>query len=253
MNIIACCKATPEENDIVVLPDQKISVESAAWSIGTYDLNALEAGKRVVAETGGKMTALSVGGRALKESKLRKDILSRGPSELVLVINEEKELTDSLVAAKALSAAIQQQDSFDLIICGTGSADLYAQQVGNQLGALLQVPVVNNVSKITPSGEEIIVERTLENETEVLKITLPAVISVTSDINVPSIPGMKDIMGASKKPVCEIDISWSEIMPTTQVLSRLAAPTAERRMEILEGESEDIVNALVQFLQKELI
>lgn len=252
MKIIACCKAVPEEQDIVVLSNQELSFDKAKWKIGEYDLNALEAGKQINAAVGGSMTALSVGGAALKASKLRKDILSRGPSDLTAVIDENKEITDSFEAAKALAAAIGQMDAYDLVICGTGSSDLYAQQVGNQLGALLDVAVVNAVSKIMPEEGKIIVERTLENEVEVLEIALPAVISLTSDINVPTIPGMKDIIAGGKKPVTEVAIDWSGIAKATEKVSDLAPVQKERKLEILEGDSDEVIDALAQFLKKQI-
>ncbi len=79
-----------------------------------------------------------------------------------------------------------------------GSADLYAQQVGVQLGELLGIPVINSVSKITVEDNKCIAERSLEDELEVLEISLPAVICVTTDINQPRIGGMKEILAAGK-------------------------------------------------------
>ena len=91
--------------------------------------------------------------------------------------------------------------NYDLVLCGEGSADLYAQQVGVQLGQLLNVPTINSVSKIVSVADgKVTVERTLEDEVETLEMPLPAVISVTSDINEPRIPSMKQILGAGKKP-----------------------------------------------------
>jgi len=252
MKIIACCKAVPEEQDIIVLSNQELSFDKAKWKIGEYDLNALEAGKQIVATVGGTMTGLSVGGAVLKNSKLRKDILSRGPSDLTVVIDENNEISDSFEAAKALSVAIGQMGEYDLVICGTGSSDLYAQQVGNQLGALLDVAVVNSVSKITPEEGKITVERTLENEVEVLEIVLPAVISVTADVNLPTIPGMKDIIGAGKKKVTEMTIDWSDIAKSTEKVSDLAPLQKDRKMEILEGDSDEVIDALAQFLKKQI-
>lgn len=253
MKIISCCKLVPEEENIVVLANREISTDKAPWKIGTYDLNALEAGKNLAAETGGSMVALTVGGSELSESKLRKDILSRGPASLAVVMDDEHARGDSFMMAKALAASLTQMGEYDLVLCGTGSADLYAQQVGNQLGALLDLPVVNAVSKLSYHDNVLVVERSLENEVEVLEVPLPAVISVTSDINIPAIPGMKDIMGAGKKPVTELTVDWGQIASTSEKCSEVAPEQKERKMEILEGESDEVIDALVQFLKKELV
>ena len=89
-----------------------------------------------------------------------------------------------------------------MILCGDGSSDLYAQQVGLLVGEILNIPAVNGVSKIISlTADTLTVERELEDETETLSIPLPAVVAVSTDINSPQIPSMKAILGAAKKPV----------------------------------------------------
>jgi electron transfer flavoprotein beta subunit len=95
-----------------------------------------------------------------------------------------------------------EKSGFDLIICGDGSSDLYAQQVGLLLGEMLHIPAINGVSKILSlTDNTLTVERELEDEIETLSIPLPAVVAVSTDINSPQIPSMKAILGAAKKPV----------------------------------------------------
>lgn len=62
----------------------------------------------------------------------------------------------------------------------------------------MAITVVNAVSKIQRSGDRIRVERTLEEEVEVIELALPAVLCVTSDINTPRIPSMKAILALGK-------------------------------------------------------
>lgn len=255
MRVISCCKAVPEEQDIVVSKDRQLSFEKAEMKFGQYDLNAVEAGKQIVEAVGGKLSGLSVGGKALDHSKLRKDILSRGLDDLYLVVDEEIEKADTYQSAKILEAAIKKMGDFDLILCGAGSSDMYSQQVGNQLGELLGVPVVNAVNKITAQGDKVIVERTLENAIQVLEVSLPAVLSVTSEINSPRIAGMKDILAANKKPVSKFslaDIEVTDYKLSSVALSTLAPEQLDRRLNILEGESDEVVDAFVKLLSADL-
>ncbi|SHN88285.1 electron transfer flavoprotein [Desulfitobacterium chlororespirans] len=256
MNIIVCYKIVPEEQDIVIEKDRSLSFARAEWKIGQYDLNAVEAGMQIVESVGGQLTALSIGDSQLKDSKLRKGILSRGPEELYQVIDDQLGNADSNLTARALAAAIGKKGQFDLVLCGEGSSDLYAQQVGAQLGELLDVAVITAVSKITLSGDKIIVERTLESEIEVLEVSLPAVISVTTDINLPRIPQMKSILAASKKPVTEwslADIGMTGAARRTEIVSTLAPEQVDRKKSILEGDSEEIVEKLFDSIRKELL
>lgn len=255
MRVIACCKAVPEEQDIVISKDRQISFEKAEWKFGSYDLNAVEAGKQIIEATGGQLSGLCAGGKILENPKLKKDILSRGLDDLYIVADEAIGQADTYQSAKILEAAIKKMANFDLILCGAGSSDFYAQQVGNQLGELLGVPVVNAVNKITPDGDKVIVERVLENEIQVLEISLPAVISVTSEINVPRIAGMKDIIAANKKPVTQLtlsEIDATDYQPSSLVVSTLAPVQVERQLNILEGDSDDVVDAFVKLIGAEL-
>lgn len=254
MKIVVCCKIVPDEQEIKILPNKELSFDETPWKIGQYDLNALEAGKKLAAETDGFLTALSIGKKAvLENTKIRKDILSRGADDLSLIEDDGHEFSDSLETAKCIAEALKNSDGFDVVICGTGSSDLYSQQVGIQTGALLDVPTLNHVTAITPNGDCLKVERTLEDGVEVLEVPLPAVLSVTSDLNIPSVPAMRDIMKAGKKPVNILDVALDGITPSTSLLSRLAPEQQERQMQIVEGDGEEAVEALYQFLKKEVL
>jgi electron transfer flavoprotein beta subunit len=251
MKIIACCKAVQEEQEIVIRANGELSFEQASWKISQYDLNAIEAGK-ALAQDGGQLIGLSVGGNALESTKLRKDLLSRGLDELFLVMDEGHPYDDTFQTAAALKAAVEEIGDYDLVLCGIGSGDLYAQEVGNVLGAMLGVSVMNDVSKITPAQGAVIVERCIGNVVEELEIGLPAVLSVTADINTPSIPGMRDIMKAGKKPVEAVDVSVGIPEEKAEILSQLAPPQKGRANHIIEGDDDEAVDALVDFLKKEM-
>lgn len=247
MDIIACIKVVPEEQDIVTLPNNELSFDKVQWKIGQYDLNAMEAGKQLAKKTGGKMKVLTIGGDALSKTKIRKDILSRGADELNIVVTDKK-LSDSLITAKAIAEALKEMGSFDLLLFGTGSSDIYSQQTGNQVGALLDLPVLNEVNAIEECEAGLKVERMLENEVEILELPVPAVLSVTSEINTPTIPGMRDIMAAGKKPVNELSADISSLSEYSEVVSDLAPVQRDRQQQIVKGEPEEMVEALIQFL-----
>lgn len=252
MKIIACCKIVPNEEGITVLPNGELSMADAANKISQYDLNAIESGKTLAQETSGSMIALSVGpSSVLDDSKIRKDVLSRGADELSLVMDDSHDFSDSLQTAKAIAGALKTMDSYDVVLCGAGSSDLYAQEVGVQVGTLLDLPVVNNVTGIKVTSDTTLeVERTLEEEVEILEVSLPAVLSVSSEINVPSVPNMREIMKAGKKPVNLLTIE-EDLSPSTNTLEQLAPKQQERRQEIIESDNEEAVDALVSFLKKE--
>jgi electron transfer flavoprotein beta subunit len=157
---------------------------------------------------------------------------------------------DTHQTAEVLKAAIEKIGEYDLILCGEGSSDLYAQQVGPQLGQLLNIPAINAISKITAADGKIVVQRTLENEVETLEITLPALVTVTTDINLPRIATMNHILAAGKKPstVWALeDIGIPEPPRTIEVIDTRAPRQVERKQDIVEGDTDD---AIQEFISK---
>lgn len=256
MKVIACYKLVPEEQDIAVKADSTLDISKAEPKINPFDLNAVEAAVELKAVMGEcSVTALSVGGKILENSKARKDILSRGPDDLTVVIDEKFENALPHQSARVLAAAAQK-NGFDLIICGDGSGDLYAQQVGLLMGELLKVASINSVSKVvSASNGKLVVERTLENEVEVLEMPLPAVISVTADINVPKIPSMKAILAAAKKPVNVLnaeDIGLGELPDWVELVAVKAPAQRERQQVVIEGDGDEQIAAFADYVRKVL-
>ncbi|CPR17222.1 electron transfer flavoprotein [Brenneria goodwinii] len=253
MKIITCCKLVPEEQDIVITPERTLNFDRVGAKISQLDLNALEAAAQL-AGAGDRIAALSVGGKLLENSKIRKDLLSRGPDELYLVQDDRLERALPYDTAQALAAAAGKIE-FDLMLFGEGSGDMYAQQVGLLVGEMLQLPTLNAVSAIAVTENRVRVERSLEDEVEVLEIPLPAVLCVTSDINVPKIPSMKAILGAGKKPVTQWrpdDIGWTPSPPHSELVSVFAPAQTARKHIIIEDDSPESISQLADYLSKAL-
>lgn len=253
MKIITCFKLVPEEQDIVVTQERSLNFDRAEAKISQFDLNAMEAAAQLTAE-GDEIVALTVGGSLLQNSKVRKDVLSRGPNSLFLVQDAQLEHSLPRDTAQALACAAKSI-GFDLMIFGEGSGDLYAQQVGLLVGELLQLPIINAVSSIQRNGGHVLVERALEDEIEVIDLPLPAVLCVTSDINTPRIPSMKAILGAGKKPVTQwqaSDIGWTPTPPLAELVEIVVPPQAERKRIILENDSPEAIAELAEHLKKAL-
>ena len=70
---------------------------------------------------------------------------------------------------------------------------------------------------------KILVERSLEDQMEVIQVCLPAGLSVTWDINVPRVSTMKEILAAGKKPTTvwkDGDITaWELAVETVSILA----------------------------------
>ena len=95
--------------------------------------------------------------------------------------------TDSLGTATLLAGIIQKM-KYDLILCGEASIDEFSFQIGPRLAQALEIPVLTYARKMELKDNEVVVERGLENRYEVAKARLPALVTVTKEINEPRIP-----------------------------------------------------------------
>ncbi|MDU1908806.1 MAG: electron transfer flavoprotein, partial [Eggerthella sp.] len=235
MNIIVPIKVLADDQDIVVAADRSLDDSKAHRIVSTYDLNAIEAAVQLAsAHEDSKVVCVSVADAKADDSKLKKGILARGVDELVMIADDACADLDAHATAAMLARLVDGLDAADLIVCGDGSADNYAQQVDVQLAAKLGLPVVTAATKITAKDGALEVERTLEDVVEVVEVPLPAVVSVAPDIALPRIPGMKDILAAGKKP-SSVNAASDVAAAVVDVVETKAPQQAERKMEMLDA------------------
>ena len=201
MNIVVPIKVPADDQDIVVAADRSLDDSKAHRIVSAYDLNALEAAAQLAsAHDGSKVVAVSVADAKADDSKLKKGVLARGVDELAMIADDACADLDAHATAAVLAQLIAAQGAFDLVVCGDGSADNYAQQVDVQLADALGLPVVTAVSSVSVEGGVATCDRMLESQIQTVQVDLPAVVSVVPDAASPRIPGMKDILAAGKKP-----------------------------------------------------
>ena len=149
MKIVACYKLVPEETQISFKANGTPDLSACEWQIGQYDLSAIEAAARIAEKNEDcHLIALTAGGDIVENSKLKKSVLSRGPEEMVAVKDAKLAAADSFATASVLAEAIQKIGDVSLVVFGEGSADVYAQQVGPMVGAILGWNTVNAVSSL---------------------------------------------------------------------------------------------------------
>ena len=249
MNIVAAFKVVPDDQDIQVSADGTLDYSKAKNTVSAYDLNAIEAAAQLA--DGGRVVAVTAGPADIDDSKLKKNVLARGVDELVMIADDACADLDAHATAAMLARLVDGLDAADLIVCGDGSADNYAQQVDVQLAAKLGLPVVTAATKITAKDGALEVERTLEDVVEVVEAPLPCVVSVAPDIALPRIPGMKDILAAGKKPmgVAGADGAYESAL---EVLSCKAPEQAERKLEVMDASEDGAIEKFAAALKAAL-
>ena len=253
MNIITCVKVVPEDVDIQVNADRTLDYSKAHAVVSTYDLNAIEAAAQLAEAEGAKLSIVTVGAEFINDSKNNKNILARGADELFMAADSAFDSMDAHATAETLAKAIEAAGSADLIICGDGSADLYAQQTEVQLACVLGLPFVTAVSKFALENGMLVCERTLENEVETVELALPAVVSVLPDIARPRIAGMRDIMKAGKKPVHQLgSMGMTAPESAVELLDTLAPEPAARKGIIFDAAEDGAIDEFVSAITEHI-
>lgn len=154
-----------------------------------------------------------------------------------------------------MAEMVKKIGEFDLILCGDSSLDSFSGLVGPRLSEMLNVPQITSVGKVTVEGDAVIAERSLEDASETVKAKMPALISVTREINQPRIPSLMMIMKASKKEIVawslkDLNVAAEKIGSRIEIISVLA-PKMDRKKIKVTGESvqeiaEKLAKAIIQ-------
>ena len=266
INMIVCCKQVPDPE----APPSLFKVDTAANKmvtatevkpvIGQYDEFALEAALRIKDSIGGKITSLSLGNNIVRD--VIKKALAVGSDELVLLEDEAFEGGDSWATAYALATAIKKIGQYDLIFCGRQSSDWDAGQVGLGIAEILGIPAVTLARKIEVADGKAKVERIIPDGYEIIEVTLPAMITVTSELGALRYATLKGIMAAAKKQPtvwkpADIGLEPSQVGTAGRhnKLTKLFQPVKEAKCEIIEGESlaEAGANLAIRLRQAKLL
>lgn len=245
MNVLVCFKSVYDDVAIRTNPDKTLDYQAVPHVVSLYDLNAIEAATQFIEADPDARTliALTVGDTKIHDTTMRKNVAARGASEVYLVMDDALEDAETYQTAQTVAAAVRQIGDIDLIICGDGSADVYAHQMGIQLGEILGIPNVNAVIDFEAEDDVIKVTRELDDEIEHIEVKTPAVLSVLSDMAQPRICQVKDIMTAGRKPVHELSLADLDLeLPQSNyciIETKVPEPTP-RKMVFFEATDEDV-------------
>ena len=256
MHIVCCVKQVPDTTQVKIDPETNTLIRAGVESIcNPYDVVAVEAAVQLIEKYGGKVTVISMG-PPQAELALR-ECLSLGADEAILLSDRAFAGADTLATACTLSAAINKLGQYDIIICGRQTLDGDTGQVGPELAEMLGIPFVAYVSKVEEMADRHMrVQRMVEEGHEVIETSLPAVITVVKEINVPRLPSLRGIM---KSKGAVIPVWTAQELGVDQGMVGLAGsatkvikvffPQRVSSSEILQGDLESQVECLMSKLK----
>ncbi len=255
LNIIVCIKQVPETTEVEIDPETgRLKREGVAAIINPFDEYALEEGIRLRERYGGRVKALTMG-PPMAEEALR-EALAMGCDEAWLATDRAFAGADTWATSFTLSQCIRRIGPFDLIICGLKTTDGDTGQTGPELAQHLGIPHICYVNRILEvSDEEIRVKRTLDDGVETLEAPLPALITVTKEINNPRLATLSGRLRAKRAEIRTITLrdlggdpgSFGLEASPTRVI-RVFTPPKAMGGEVIEGSPEYLAEAILRRL-----
>jgi electron transfer flavoprotein beta subunit len=259
MNIIVLIKQVPDTTEVKLDPKTGNLIREGIESIiNPDDRHAIEAALNLRESTGGKITVISMGPPQTIDAI--SEAMGMGADKGILLSDMAFAGADTWATSYTLGKAIKKVGKYDLILCGRQAIDGDTAQIGPQVADYLNLPQVTYVSKIEKIEKKtIMVIRQLEDGFERVQCTLPALLTVIGELNMPRYPMIGNLVDACKEkaPIkvwnaADIGAKANELGlegSLTHVIKTFA-PKFKREGEIIEGDIKEAVNVLVGKLRE---
>lgn len=180
MKIVVCIKLIMDpdivEYDVVTecLNDKSVFLCHA-------DSHVLEQGLLMKEKYGGEVVAVSVAPQ--KGDAILKESLFFGADRAVRIWDSAFHAVDTWQAAQAIARWLKIE-GYDLVLCGSRSADLGSSFMAMALGHQLNVPCVTNIIGLTMDDGRIVTDKKIEKGKRISYSTmLPAAVGLEDGIN----------------------------------------------------------------------
>lgn len=258
ISIVVCVKAVPDQDQA-----DKIRIDPRTKTLTRYDIplvlnpldrNALEAALVMKEELDAQLTILSMGPPTA--GNVVKECLALGADRGILLSDPAFAGADAFATAFTLSMAINKIESVDCVLCGRASSDGATEWVGPELATFLDLPVVTMVREFVSTGGNFWrVKADIEDGLRVVEVEMPAVFTVTHNLNTPRTLSFSGIIKSRKKDITtwgldDLDVSADLVglkgSPT--IVSSLKVVESKRSCEIIEGSREEKADILIKKL-----
>ncbi|KMY23964.1 electron transfer flavoprotein beta subunit [Actinobaculum suis] len=206
--------------------------------ISDDDVVAMQVAADLAAQLGTESLGITVGSSIAASGAIRKSALSNGPDRALIVADDATEKWTATTMGQALATLVKREGDITLLLTGPGSIDEGGRVIPGIAAAHLGWPCFQDVTKIELRENGTF--RCLQQVgAELRRIDLcgPAVIAVTSDAAEVSVPSMRDIIGAGKKPYAEVSVAELGLSPiTASPLARRKAAEKQRKHIIFSGQ-----------------
>lgn len=227
----------------------EVLLRNLPTKISDYDRNALEAAV-VLKETGDcvDLDVLMVGGEpALKTLK---EAVAMGADKGYLVEGGWDDPFDPLRTARVLAGVVGELEEPDVIMSGLVSEDGYSGVMGPALAQLLDWPYVAPVVALEAGDGWVQAVLDAGDVRRTVKVPTPCVIGVDSQMNVPRLPTVLQVMKVKSDRIAKVSPGEADTAATAALVSAKSG-AVERRKIVLDGPPQESAAKLVESLRQE--
>ncbi|MCX6031427.1 MAG: electron transfer flavoprotein subunit beta/FixA family protein [Chloroflexi bacterium] len=199
MKFIVCVKLTPDTEQLAEVRAEDVGSDDLGVTmvLNPWDEFAVEEALQLQERFEGETAVVTLGSADATEALKR--AVAMGIEEAFLLSDPAFDGSDAWGTTHVLAQAIRKIGDYSLILTGRQSVDGNSGLIGPGLATSLGVPFVAQVAKIVDLTEETVtVKRSLDEGMQTVRVKLPAVLSVSKEINEPRYPNFMGIRKASK-------------------------------------------------------
>ena len=183
MKIVVCIKQVPDTAEVKLDPKTGTLIRDGVPSIINHDDKAgLETALQIREQVGGTVTVVCMG-PAQADVALR-EALAMGADDAYLLSAREFGGSDTYATATIIATALKKI-GFDLVITGRQAIDGDTAQVGPQIAEQLKIPQVSYAESLTVDGNSVVVKHQYEDQSHMLKVKLPCLVTALSELAEP--------------------------------------------------------------------
>ena len=174
-----------------------VDIANVKMSMNPFDEIAVEEAVRLK-EKGVVTEVIAVSCGVTQCQETLRTAMAIGADRAILVQTDAE--PQPRAGAKLLKALVDKEQP-GLVILGKQAIDDDANQTGQMLAALADLPQATFASKVEVAGDKATVTREVDGGMETVALSLPAVITTDLRLNEPRFVTLPNIMKAKKKPL----------------------------------------------------
>ena len=242
MKILVPVKRVVDYNvKVRVKSDQTgVDIANVKMSMNPFDEIAVEEAVRLK-EKGIATEVIAVSCGLLSCQETLRTAMAIGADRAILVETDAE--LQPLAVAKLL-AAVLQKESAQLVILGKQAIDDDANQTGQMLAALANLPQATFASRVEVADGHATVTREVDGGLETIRVSLPAIVTTDLRLNEPRYVTLPNIMKAKKKTLDKLTPADLGVDPAPRIRTLKVSEPAGRQAGVKVADVAALVGKL---------